>query len=88
MDWNLCVICQEDNGEPLKSPLKAKGQGDKTEAYGSFLSNVDSLVTTVKEMGNPFNDDCPELLTLDRRTCMDDAVVETVCNAESTGITR
>jgi len=33
MDWNLCIICQENRAEPLKCP-------DKTGPYHTFLANV------------------------------------------------
>ena len=36
-------------------------------------------------MGNPFLDDFPELVTLDSRDCMDDAVVKAVVNLEHLG---
>ncbi len=37
-------------------------------------------------MGNPFLEDCSELLALDTRNCMSDAVVAAVQNIEQLGI--
>lgn len=36
------------------------------------------LYQTMKGMGNPFEEDCPELLALDSRNCATEAVVATV----------
>ena len=43
MDWNKCLICQEKTAEPIKCPLNAKGSGDKSEPYSSFLNNVSAF---------------------------------------------
>ena len=41
LDWNLCIICQEDTNEPLKCPLHNPiASGDQTGPYESFLANV------------------------------------------------
>ena len=40
-----------------------------------FMNN---LADVIKRMGNPFLDDFPELVTMDSRDCMDDAVAESV----------
>ena len=54
LDWNKCIICQEEAGEPLRYPLLGPGtNGSKVEAYRLFLENVDqfkamnSLLTTI-----------------------------------------
>ena len=54
VDWNKCVICQEETKEPLKCPLLGPGASEsKSETYESFLHNVeqframDSLPTKV-----------------------------------------
>lgn len=44
----------------------------------TFQSHVKNLVSTIPEMGNPFKDDCPELLALDTRNCADASGVDTV----------
>ena len=39
LDWNRCIICQQDTSEPLKYPMQSPG--DKVvDVYESFLSNV------------------------------------------------
>ena len=42
MNWTLCIICQQQTAEALKCPLKAKAR-DKSEAYASFLKNVNKF---------------------------------------------
>ena len=51
-----------------------------------FQSQVKDLVNTISEMGNPFQDDCPELLALDPRNCADASVVATVHTVQEIGI--
>ena len=43
LDWNLCIICQQNITEPLKCPLQCPGTSDKTDAYKSFLMNVEQF---------------------------------------------
>ncbi len=44
MDWDKCIICQQDCSEPLKCPLLGPGTSDsKLEAYKSFLHNVEQF---------------------------------------------
>ena len=39
-----CIICQQETVEPLKCPLQDPGTSeDKTEAYWSFLANVEQF---------------------------------------------
>lgn len=43
-DWNKCIICQQETVEPLKYPMHGPGTSeDKTEAYRSFLANVEQF---------------------------------------------
>jgi len=39
INWNKCIICQQDKSEPLKCPLDSLGSGGD-EFYSSFLTNV------------------------------------------------
>lgn len=43
MDWTRCIVCQQQTAEVLRCPLKAAGAGDKSEAYASFLENVNEF---------------------------------------------
>lgn len=52
----------------------------------AFRRQVNSLSEVIAAMGNPFLDDGPELLVLDTRNCVDDAVVATVKKIEQLGI--
>ncbi len=53
LNWNQCIICQEETSEPLKCPLESHYQSGKTDAYLSFLTNVqqfrdmDTLPTSI-----------------------------------------
>ena len=55
IDWEKCIVCQENTSEALKCPLLGPGTNDsKLEAYKSFLHNVeqfraiDSLPTAIR----------------------------------------
>ena len=52
----------------------------------TFESHVKNRVSTFSEMGNPFKDDCPELLSLDTRNCADASVVDTVHKVQEIGL--
>ena len=43
-----------------------------------FHKHVQDLCATISDMGNPFLEKCPELLTLHTRHCASDSVIETV----------
>ena len=40
LNWKECIICQKDTSEPLKCPLDSRDPSGKTDAYSSFLANV------------------------------------------------
>lgn len=42
LDWNRCVICQQDTTESLKCPMQSSGASyDKmVDVYESFLTNI------------------------------------------------
>ncbi len=54
----------------------------------AFKRQVSSLSEVISNMGNPFMDDCPELLSLDTRNCASDAVLATVNSIEKLGIEK
>jgi len=51
-----------------------------------FQNQVNSLIETIKKMGNPFSDDFPELVKLDSRNCVDESVAHDLFVLEETGI--
>ena len=57
-------------------------------AQKTFKQQVNNLADVIKRMGNPFLDDFPELVTMDSRDCMDDAVAESVINLRQLGKTQ
>lgn len=54
-------------------------------AQKNFKQQVNCLVDVIDDFGNPFKDDCSELLVLNTRACADDSVVETVRCVEALG---
>ena len=51
----------------------------------TFQRQVKRLSDVIRNMGNPFLDDFPELVTLDSRDCMDAPVAETIQSLEDVG---
>lgn len=51
----------------------------------AFKKQAQNLMDTITKFGNPFLDDCPELLILNMRECADDAIITTV---RSIGVTQ
>ncbi len=62
------------------------------EQYASvqelFKKHVCDLCATISSMGNPFLDDCPELLVLNTRNCASDEVIETIKNIKDLGLSQ
>ncbi len=64
-----------------------------TEFESQFLestsqTNLNRLFEVISNMGNPFKDDCPELLTLDSQNCTSEDVISTVRTVENVGSTQ
>lgn len=57
-------------------------------AQTTFKQQVNNLADVIRKMGNPFLDDFPELVTLDSRDCMDDAVATSVVTSSQVGKTQ
>lgn len=57
-------------------------------AQKTFKKQALSLIETISKFGNPFLDDCPELLILNSRDCADDAVITTVRSIEAIGTAK
>lgn len=74
-------LTTEDPENPKNSKSHEMGQATQK----TFQQQVNSLCDVIKNMGNPFLDDFPELVTLDSRNCVDPEVAESVRNLESTG---
>ena len=80
--------------QEFKSQLKGETNVDEKNKHHeqglskqkTFQSHVKNLVSTISEMGNPFKDDCPELLALDTRNCADASVVDTVHKVQEIGL--
>ena len=72
---------EEDNGW-----CKQHEQG--LSAQDLFQKHANSMYQTMAGMGNPFKDNCLELLALDSHNCATESVVETVRNIKSIGETQ
>lgn len=44
MDWQLCLVCQEESTETLKCPLNTLKSGDKSMPYSTFLTNFNAFI--------------------------------------------
>ncbi|MES9881369.1 MAG: hypothetical protein ABW185_10860, partial [Sedimenticola sp.] len=53
-----------------------------------FHQQSQNLTDVIAGFGNPFEDDCPELLVLNSRVCADNSIVETVRTIEYLGRTQ
>ena len=53
-----------------------------------FKKHVHDLCETISMMGNPFLEDCPELLILNTRDCATEDVVNTVRNIKELGLSQ
>ena len=51
----------------------------------TFKQQVLALIQTIEDMGNPFLNDTPELLTLDMRNVIDESVVHSIRTIEALG---
>ena len=54
----------------------------------AFKKQMKDLIDTINKFGNPFLDDCPELIILTSRDCADDSVVATVRSIATIGLTQ
>ena len=50
-----------------------------------FQHQVNSLLHVFTELGNPFEDNCSELLVIHTRECADDSVVDSINKLETIG---
>lgn len=51
-----------------------------------FVNHVNSMASTIEEMGNPFIDESSILTILDTKYAMNDDVVQAINTVEETGI--
>ena len=70
-------LLQELEGQ-LKGDPNLDEKNEHHEQGLSTQKTFQSQVNIISEMGNPFQDDCPELLALDTHICADESVVATV----------
>ena len=78
-------LLSEFEGHILKADTNNQRHEQGCSTQSLFKKQVNSLSAVISNMGNPFLDDCPELLALHTRDCTSDAVVETVHTIESLG---
>ena len=78
-------LLSEFEGHILKADTNNQQHEQGCSTQSLLKKQVNSLSAVISNMGNPFLDDCPELLALHTRDCTSDAVVETVRTIESLG---
>ena len=66
-------------------PRNFKNHEQGVSTQKKFQKQVNSLIKTIKKMGNPFLDNFPELVTLDSRNCVDMSIVSDFLLLEETG---
>ena len=72
--------------EQENTRCKQHEQGLSTQVL--FQKHSNSFYETMMCMGNPFKDDCPELLALDSRNCANEDVITTVQKIKNIGVTQ
>ena len=67
------------------SELNYRHHEERLSTQESFSKQANKLTDVITDYGNPVLDDCPELLVLHTRDCVDDSVVATIRNFETLG---
>ena len=80
----------QDAMEPVhrdntEEPLESKHHEENESWQKLFVKDVCSLTSSIEELGNPFEEDSKELLTLDTNQIADISVMETVRSAYKIG---
>ena len=55
-------------------------------SQSTFQRHVNGLTTTIRNMGNPFQDDFPELVQLGTRDCVDNSIAISLSSYEELGM--
>ena len=77
------MIGEFETDDPTPPNLKHHEQLSSTEM--TFKEEVMTIVCVFEDIGNPFQEDSGELLTLDTREIMNDDVIETTRNIVKMG---
>ena len=80
-----CVSEFETSVRKTTPPTLHHEEGLATVTQIKMKQQVKSLVGVIDAFGNPFEDDCPELLVLNSHDCADDSVIATVRSIEVLG---
>ena len=81
--WIICgpelarCVSQFEN-QILSESTNPQNHEEGLTVQKSFKQHTEKLIEAIKGFGNPFEDDCPELLVLNTRDCADDSIIETV----------
>jgi hypothetical protein len=84
----LSRLLKEFEGEYLQDSYHQQGNQHHEQGFSTqrtFHKQVVSLSKTITQMGNPFLDEFPELVTLDKRNCMDESVASAMRTLEHVG---
>lgn len=87
----LARILKEFEHEPClqtENFMWQKHHEQSLSAQERFKKHVNNLHDSIVTMGNPFLDDCQELLVLDSRICASEEVVETIRNIKELGLSQ
>ena len=79
--FQSCWVVQKTQNRFSSMPLDQSVQD-------LFHKHVQDLCATISDMGNPFLEKCPELLTLHTCHCASDSVIETVRTIKDVGLSQ
>ena len=75
----------ENSDQHNKTRIDTHHHDQTASVQTSYAKDVRSLVATIEELGNPFEEESQDLLVLDSKLIADPAVVETIHNVKSIG---
>ena len=73
------------DGDPEEITQKCHHE-EGPASRSTFQRHVNGLTTTIRNMGNPFQDDFPELVQLDTRDCVDNSIAISLSSFEELGM--
>ena len=79
------ILTEYEDRHSLKKNFTDRHHEQIPSVQNRFVSQVNSVVDVIVELGNPFDETNKDLYTLDTRQIMSEKVVKTIRNAEDLG---
>ena len=90
--WIICgpelANCLDEFENTEEKAVSRLHHEEGLDTRRKMKKQVQSLVDVIATFGNPFEDDCPELLVLNSQHCADESVIATVRSIEALGKTQ